>query len=647
MKFKEISLRNFFSYGDSPEKLDLSQPGLYLVLGKNGQGKSSILDGICFALFGKVTKNVNLPNIVNEQIGKNCCTSLSFEINGINYFIDRYRKHDKYHDNVKVYIHDKKEENLISKSNKTDTQELINNLINFTYKSFISAVMMSQESVSSFLEADPNKKKEIIENILQLEIMTKYHWIAQQKRKKLKHEIEILDIEYKTLESNKENIKQSMIDYVNSCKDLKKEAKNKIIKLEEKLNKINEVNIEEEKNKILKVKKLEQKLETKQIDYRRALDDINPLRNELDSYETAMLEFNGFIKTNNNSKKNLNKSRKNLEKNREELNKDIKDTEHNPDKCPVCNNNINEDKLHKWLNNKNQELKDINERIKEIDESFIEIGIKDEEYNNRKKELKKQIKNVEKRIKEKEEYAKTLEMEYKEIIIPESMNEDELNKLHESKVKIEIQLKELKNKVFVDENYLHGLKNKGIELSNEIKEKNEEKIKKKKDFIITEWWESSLSSKKKSMKSWCINNVVGYFNARIKYYMDRFFDGAVQIQMDTELNESIVRNKQERTFGMFSGGEKRRLNLAILFALYSLVKANISSKINIMFLDEILSNQLDDKGISTVLELLEEMKDNKETVFIIEHRETFKDYPSFTPIFVKKDKNEFSKIKVG
>ena len=647
MKFKEISLRNFFSYGDVPEKLDLSQPGLYLVLGKNGQGKSSILDGICFALFGKVTKNVNLPNIVNEQIGKNCCTSLSFEINGINYFIDRYRKHDKYHDNVKVYIHNKKEENLISKSNKTDTQELINGLINFTYKSFISAVMMSQESVSSFLEADPNKKKEIIENILQLEIMTKYHWIAQQKRKKLKHEIEILDIEYKTLESNKENIKQSMIDYVNSCKDLKKEATNKIIKLEEKLNKINEVDIEEEKNKILKVKQLEQELETKQIDYRRALDDINPLRNELDSYETAMLEFNGFIKTNNNSKKNLNKSRKNLEKNKEELKKDIKDTEHNPDKCPVCNNNINEDKLHKWLNNKKQELKDINERIKEIDENFIEIEIKDEEYNNRKKELKKQIKNVEKQIKEKEEYAKTLEIEYKEIVIPESMNEDELNKLHESKVKIEIQLKELKNKVFVDENYLHALKKKGNELSNEIKEKNEEKILKKKNFIITEWWESSLSSKKKSMKSWCINNVVGYFNARIKYYMDRFFDGAVQIQMDTELNESIVRNKQERTFGMFSGGEKRRLNLAILFALYSLVKANISSKINIMFLDEILSNQLDDKGISTVLELLEEMKDNKETVFIIEHRETFKDYPSFTPIFVKKDKNEFSKIKVG
>ena len=96
---------------------------------------------------------------------------------------------------------------------------------------------------------------------------------------------------------------------------------------------------------------------------------------------------------------------------------------------------------------------------------------------------------------------------------------------------------------------------------------------------------------------------------------------------------------------MFSRGEKRRLNLAVLFALFSLVKANISTKINIMFLDEILSNHLDDKGIATVLELLEDMKDNNETVFIIEHREHFKDYPSFVPISVYKDRHEFSHIK--
>ena len=165
--------------------------------------------------------------------------------------------------------------------------------------------------------------------------------------------------------------------------------------------------------------------------------------------------------------------------------------------------------------------------------------------------------------------------------------------------------------------------------------------------IYSPRWEISLSSKKRSLKSWCTNNIIGYFNARIKHFIDRFFDGDVEVVLDSELTEEVTRKDYERTFGMFSGGEKKRLNLAILFALNSLVKANISTKINIMFFDELLSNTLDDKGISTVLEILEEKEENKDTVYIIEHRDHFKDYPSFKHIKIIKDKEEYSRIKTA
>ena len=204
----------------------------------------------------------------------------------------------------------------------------------------------------------------------------------------------------------------------------------------------------------------------------------------------------------------------------------------------------------------------------------------------------------------------------------------------------------MKGKQFIDITYLESLEKQAKNIEKEYKNDKQLLKEKQKKYIIMEWWEQSFSSKKKSMKSWCINNIIGYFNARIKFYMDRFFDGDVQLQMDTELNETITRKGLERAFGQFSGGQKRRLNLSILFALNSLVKANISTKINIMFLDEILSNFLDDKGVSTVLELLEEMKDHGETVFIVEHRDSFKDYPSFEPIRVYQDNNEFSHIKI-
>ena len=53
----------------------------------------------------------------------------------------------------------KDKEHLISKSNKSDTQETIEDIIRFNYKSFVNAVMMSQENVTSFIDADPAKKK--------------------------------------------------------------------------------------------------------------------------------------------------------------------------------------------------------------------------------------------------------------------------------------------------------------------------------------------------------------------------------------------------------------------------------------------------------------------------------------------------------
>lgn len=193
MTLKKIRIQNLFSFGPELQELDLSEPGMYLITGKNlitsssnGSGKSSLFDAICYALFGQVTKNVNIPQIVNEQIGQDCMAELEFEVDGQNYIVERWKKQKKYYDKLLLYKDDKNEENLISQANKGETQQQINDIIKFNYKSFINAVMMTQEQVSGFLQADIAKKKEIIENILQLNILTKYHWIAQQKRKILK-----------------------------------------------------------------------------------------------------------------------------------------------------------------------------------------------------------------------------------------------------------------------------------------------------------------------------------------------------------------------------------------------------------------------------------------------------------------------------
>jgi DNA sulfur modification protein DndD len=650
MTFKEIEIQNFFSFGQE-EKLDLSTPGLYLVTGRNlltgasnGAGKSTVFHAVEYALFGKVSKDVNIAEMINEQVGKNCRVSLGFNINGKDYWIDRLRKDEEFGDVIRVFEGARDENHLISKAEKRDTQEIIDKIIKFNYKSFINAVMMSQETIDGFLEAESWRKKEIIENILQLNVITRYHWFTQQKRKLGKKAVERLTYEVKTLTNGLENVKKSMTDYVESCRKQKEAVNKQIENLERDLKKINETDIEKEQALITEAERLANLVEQKMVDFQKIADGVATFEREKDTYRSSREEYKDLIKSNRKTIKQLNQDIEKIDISIKDLETGLNKVEANPELCPLCENVINVDKLEHWKNEQDEKIHALvdskNEKIKLIESTQLQISnweAKDRDFENA-------IEEIIKKIKEENKNSTTLKKEYEAIVIPKTMNQDELNELSKKKMEIELKLSELNNKSFVDKEYLDKIKQQGVETLKELNNRKKDLAAAQKRFTILEWWEDSLSSKKNSMKSWCINNIIGYFNARLKYYMDRFFDGTVNIQMDTELNEQVSYLDNERTVGQFSGGEKRRLNLAILFALNSLIKANLTTKINIMFLDEVLSNSLDDKGISTVLELLEELKDNKETVFVIDHRDHFKDYPSFESVVVQKDKEGFSHI---
>jgi len=644
--FKKVTLQNFFSFGPNTEELDLSKPGLYLINGENGSGKSSIFDAVTFALFGQVTKKITLPEIVNEKSDQDCKVTLEFQVGKDTYYIERYRKHRKYYDDAYLFKNGKDKEHLISKSNKTDTQELIESIIKFNYKSFVNAVMMSQESVSSFIDADPAKKKEIIENILQINVMTKYHWIAQRKRQQLGKDIELLDRETLQMENNLGGVKQSMTDYVKSCKKQKTEAEAKIEKFKLQLQEIENTDIEDELKKIKTSQRLAKEIEQKHISEQSLQDKIKTFKREYENIESTKIEYLSFIDTNSSMIKKNESEIKRIQKSHETLSLQVEEVKSNPEKCPLCKNEINEHDHRMWVQEKQEELSHIQDNINEKERQQESLRSKIKEWQDKIEEVDIALQETNSKIAKIKQEIDLLQKEIKNIEIPKTMDEAELKELESKKKELEIKIQELKTKEFIDISYLESLEKQARNIEEEYKKNKKDLKEKQKKYLIMEWWEQSFSSKKKSMKSWCINNIVGYFNARIKFYMDRFFDGQIQVQMDNELNESITRKDKDRTFGQFSGGQKRRLNLSILFALNSLVKANISTKINIMFLDEILSNYLDDKGVSTVLELLEEMKDQGETAFIVEHRDSFKDYPSFEPIKVYLDNNEFSHIKV-
>ena len=94
--FKSIEWRNFLSTGNNPNKVLLDKSTTTLIVGKNGEGKSTILDALTFALFGKPFRNIKKNQLINSINQKGCLVELEFTVGSNNYKVIRAIKPNKF-----------------------------------------------------------------------------------------------------------------------------------------------------------------------------------------------------------------------------------------------------------------------------------------------------------------------------------------------------------------------------------------------------------------------------------------------------------------------------------------------------------------------------------------------------------------------
>ena len=107
LSITRISMRNFFSFGNAPQVVELDSTDISLILGqnndaspgddnsgrRNGVGKSAIIQGIVFGLYGKsIGNDIKIPNLVNKINSKNCEVIIDFVKDGVEYRIERATK---------------------------------------------------------------------------------------------------------------------------------------------------------------------------------------------------------------------------------------------------------------------------------------------------------------------------------------------------------------------------------------------------------------------------------------------------------------------------------------------------------------------------------------------------------------------------
>ena len=190
--FKSVCWKNFLSTGNSPNKILLDKSPTTLIIGKNGEGKSTILDALCFALFGKPFRNINKGQLVNSINGKNCIVEIEFSINGKEYRVLRGIKPNVF----EIYVND---DLMNQDAAARDYQKVLEQqILKLNYKTFTQVVILGSASFVPFMQLSTAMRREVIEDILDIRIFSTMNQLLKEKANDTKAEISRIESEITT-----------------------------------------------------------------------------------------------------------------------------------------------------------------------------------------------------------------------------------------------------------------------------------------------------------------------------------------------------------------------------------------------------------------------------------------------------------------
>ena len=189
MDFCSLEIENFLTIGEA--KVDLQNKGLVLIQGvnedddsanSNGAGKSSVVDALCWCLYGKTARGVSADSVINITEKKNCRVSVSVDDDGVLYTITRHRKHKKGKNRLEVHMIDKagKPSDLTKGTDKL-TQPLVEQIIGSSYEVFTAAIYAGQEAMPDLPGMSDKQLKTLIEEAAGVDRLQAAYTTAREK----------------------------------------------------------------------------------------------------------------------------------------------------------------------------------------------------------------------------------------------------------------------------------------------------------------------------------------------------------------------------------------------------------------------------------------------------------------------------------
>lgn len=184
IRFNTLRWKNFLSTGNKFSEIDFTKAGTNLIVGENGAGKSTMLDALSFSLFGKSHRNITKKQLVNSINNKDCVVEVEFTVGSKEYRVKRGIKPNVF----EIW----KDGHMVNQSSHAkEYQEILEkNVLQMSHKSFHQIVVLGSSSFVPFMQLNSSSRRDVIEDLLDINIFSKMNSLLKEKATQLKTEVE-------------------------------------------------------------------------------------------------------------------------------------------------------------------------------------------------------------------------------------------------------------------------------------------------------------------------------------------------------------------------------------------------------------------------------------------------------------------------
>jgi DNA repair exonuclease SbcCD ATPase subunit len=327
--FKKVRWKNFLSTGNAFTEIKLNENDSTLIVGENGAGKSTMLDALCFGLYGKPFRKIKKDQLINSVNGRDVVVEIEFNTHDHQYIIKRGIKPNLF----EIY----EDGSLIDQdAAMRDYQEMLEkNILKLSMKSFTQIVILGSSSFVPFMQLTTNVRREVIEDLLDIRVFSSMALLLKDR-----------------VATNRETYKINENDISNTSENIKLQEKLRNDLAQEKSEKIDEYR--------RRIETVNASLLRDEAEVATLEAEINDLLEQIDDKETVSTRIQKILNLESN-----------LEKKKINARKTIK-FYHDNDECPTCTQNIDQTIKCEKINEKEQIISEVDGALASLQDNLRE-----------------------------------------------------------------------------------------------------------------------------------------------------------------------------------------------------------------------------------------------------------------------------------